>query len=393
MRRLLPIASIVVFVDVAFYSAIVPLLPDYVQDLDLSKAQAGILSGAYAAGTLAASLPAGLLAARIGPRRTVICGLALLGLASLSFGFAEHVLLLDAARFVQGVAGAMAWSGVITWLVLSADESSRGAVIGSALGAAVAGELLGPALGALAVEVGTKAVFSSVLVLVAVLIVAALRLPDVAPRQKESLRQVWRAMSSRPVLVATGLVALPSILFGIVVVLVPLRIDELGAGSTVVAAGFIAGAALEAVLAPLMGRRSDRVGRQAPIAPGYAICAVGILVIPAPDVLALVIAAVIVISVGAGICFGPAMTMLSDSAEASGLHQGLAAGLINLAWASGQVTGSLGGGATASAAGDWLPCYVIAAILLVSAASVRRIPPSLPGGSASRSLGAQGSQL
>jgi len=32
-----------------------------------------------------------------------------------------------------------------------------------------------------------------------------------------------------------------------------------------------------------------------------------------------------------------------------------------------------------------LPCYVIAAILLVSAASVRRIPLSLPGGSASRS--------
>ena len=393
MRRLMVVASIVVFVDVAFYSAIVPLLPDYVQDFDLSKAQAGILSGAYAAGTLVASLPAGLLAARIGPRRTMVCGLLLLGLASLSFGFAEHVLLLDAARFVQGVAGAMAWSGVITWLVLSAGETSRGAVIGTALGAAVAGELLGPALGALAVGVGTKAVFSSVLVLVAVLIVAALRLPDVTPRQKESLRQVWRAMSSRPVVVATGLVALPSILFGIVVVLVPLRIDELGAGSAVVAAGFIAGAALEAVLAPLMGRRSDRVGRQAPIATGYAICAVGILVIPAPDVLALVIAAVIVISVGAGICFGPAMTMLSDSAEATGLHQGLAAGLTNLAWASGQVTGSLGGGAAASAAGDWLPCYLIAAILLVSAASVRRIPLSLPGRSASRSPGAQGSQL
>jgi MFS family permease len=384
-NRLLVVASIVVFFDVAFFSAITPLLPTYVRELEISKAGAGILSGAYAAGTLVASLPAGLLAARVGPRRTVICGLGLLGLSSVVFGFAEHLLLLDAARFVQGVAGAMSWSGVITWLVLSTSEGKRGAVIGTALGAAVAGELLGPALGALAVEVGTKAIFSSVLLVVAGLIAAALRLPDVAERQKESLRQVWRAMSSRPVVLATGLVALPSILFGVTVVLVPLRIDELGGGSALVAAAFAVGAGLEAMLAPVMGRRSDRIGRQTPIAAGYAICAIGILVVPAPDVLALVIAAVVLICLGAGTCFAPAMTMLSDSAEATGLHQGMAAGLANLAWAAGQVTGGVGGGAAASAAGDWLPCYLIAAILLVAATSLRQLRLSVPGASASES--------
>jgi MFS family permease len=371
-NRLLLVACIVVFFDVAFFSAITPLLPTYVRELHISKAGAGVLSGAYAAGTLVASLPAGLLATRIGPRRTVIGGLSLLGFASVVFGFAEHVLLLDAARFVQGVAGALSWSGVITWLVLSTDASRRGAVIGTALGAAVAGELLGPALGALAVEVGTEAIFSSVLVVVVALIAAALRLPDVSGRQRESLGRVWRAMTSRPVVVATGLVALPSILFGVSIVLVPLRIDELGGGSAVVAASFAVGAGLESMLAPVMGRRSDRVGRQAPIAAGYAICAVAILLVPAPDVLAVVIAATILICLGAGICFAPAMTMLSDSAEATGLHQGMAAGLTNLAWAAGQVAGGVGGGAAASAAGDWLPCYLIAGLLLTAAATLSR---------------------
>ena len=370
-NRLLLVACIVVFFDVAFFSAITPLLPSYVHDLGISKAGAGVLSGAYAAGTLVASLPAGLLAARIGPRRTVIGGLSLLGLSSVVFGFAEHVLLLDAARFVQGVAGAMSWSGVITWLVLSTDVSRRGAVIGTALGAAVAGELLGPALGALAVEVGTEAIFSSVLVVVVALIAAALRLPDVSGRRQESFGRIWRAMTSRPVVVATGLVALPSILFGISIVLVPLRIDELGGGSALVAAAFAVGAGLESMLAPVMGRRSDRVGRQAPIAAGYAICAVAILLVPAPDALALVIGATILICLGAGTCFAPAMTMLSDSAEASGLHQGMAAGLTNLAWAAGQVAGGVGGGAAAAGAGDWLPCYLIAAVLLFTAASLR----------------------
>ena len=60
VRRLLLLGSTVVFLDVVFYTAITPLLPDYVDDLGLSKAAAGVLSAAYAAGTLIASLPAGL---------------------------------------------------------------------------------------------------------------------------------------------------------------------------------------------------------------------------------------------------------------------------------------------------------------------------------------------
>ena len=42
MRRLLTLASAMVFFDVVFFSAIAPLLPDYVADLGLSKAQAGV---------------------------------------------------------------------------------------------------------------------------------------------------------------------------------------------------------------------------------------------------------------------------------------------------------------------------------------------------------------
>ena len=54
------LVSAIVLVDVIFYSAITPLLPSYVDDLGLTKSEAGILAGAYAAGTLAASLPGGL---------------------------------------------------------------------------------------------------------------------------------------------------------------------------------------------------------------------------------------------------------------------------------------------------------------------------------------------
>src|SRR6476661_8410055 len=115
MRRLLLLASAMIFFDVAFFAAVAPLLPGYVDDLDLSKAQAGVLSASYAAGTLFAALPAGFVASRVGPRRTVICGLLLLGVASLAFGQAEEINLLDGLRFIQGVAGALIWSGAMTW--------------------------------------------------------------------------------------------------------------------------------------------------------------------------------------------------------------------------------------------------------------------------------------
>ena len=81
MRRLLILASTMVFFDVAFYAAIAPLLPHYVSEFGLSEAEAGILQASYAAGTLLLALPSGLLAARIGPRSTVIGGLALFGVS------------------------------------------------------------------------------------------------------------------------------------------------------------------------------------------------------------------------------------------------------------------------------------------------------------------------
>ena len=372
MRRLLIIGSAVVFLDVVFYAAITPLLPGYVDDLGLSKTSAGVLSAAYAAGTLVASLPAGFMAARVGPRRTLVAGLVLLGLASLAFGFGDHLVVLDLARFVQGVAGALAWAGAITWLMVTAPEARRGAVIGDVLAVAIAGALLGPAVGALAHAVGTEPVFSFVLVVAAVLSALALRLPLPGSGDRLVVHETVEAIRRAPVLQATAFVMAPSVLFGVIAVLVPLRIHDLGGGAGIVAAGFMAGAAFEAVLSSWVGRASDRVGRQRPYVIGMVISAAGLALLPVGEAVGVVLALLVAMSVGAGLCFAPALAMLSDAAEASGLHQGLAAGLINVAWAAGQVLGSVGGGATASAAGDGLPCLIVAALLVATALAARQ---------------------
>ena len=61
------------------------------------------------------------------------------------------------------------------------------------------------------------------------------------------------------------------------------------------------------------------------------------------------------------------MAMLSDGAERVGLEQGLAFGLMNLTWATGQALGDIGGARLGEAAGDEV------AYLLLSASAASRL--------------------
>ncbi len=252
-------------------------------------------------------------------------------------------------------------------------------MIGTALGTAVAGALIGPAIGALAAEIGTEVVFSAVVGIAAVFALLAARTPEAAPPEKQALGEVLDAIVTRPVLTATAFVAIPSLMFGATEVLVPLRIDDLGGGHALIAGAFVAGAAIEASLAPISGRYSDRVGRRGPFVAGLCVAAVAMLGIGAAQGVGVVIAGLLLASLGGGICFAPSLTLLSETAEAACLHQGISAGLSNMAWASGQVAGGLAGGAVAGAAGYLAPCVVVSAVLVATAAyALRRDLPSPP---------------
>jgi MFS family permease len=368
MRRLVLLASAMVFLDLAFFTAIAPLLPTYQHDLGLSTAQTGILTAAYAIGTLVASLPAGYVASRFGPRRTVLSGLLVFALSTLLFGFLKSAWPLDAARFIQGVASALIWSGALTWLINSYPEDKRGQVIGTAVGTAVAGSLLGPVLGSLAVSVGTEIVFGGVFVFSLGLAFLAWREPDTVVHEVQPLREVLGCLVDRDLVEAAIFVSSPSLMFGAIDVLLPLRINTLGGGHALIAIGFIGGAAIESVLSPIAGRLADTVGRRAPYLLGMAICAVAMLVFAAAGSLEVVIFSLLLTSLGAGFCYTPAMTLISDAAEESGLHQGYAVGVTNMAWAAAQAFGSVAGAAVAGVTGDAAPSIAITVILVATIA-------------------------
>ncbi|MEA2442809.1 MAG: hypothetical protein QOJ12_101, partial [Thermoleophilales bacterium] len=216
-----------------FFAAITPLLPEYSARLDLSKAGAGVLAASYAVGALVGALPMGWLAARWGVRQTVLLGLAVLGVSSVAFGFAREVWLLDLVRFAQGAGGGGLWAGGLAWLVAAAPRERRSEVMGGALGAAIFGALLGPTLGTLASVAGTEVTFSGVAVVAAGLALLIVRLPAPPAGDQHELWRLGPGLRHRLVRGGVWLIVVPSVAFGVVDVLGPLRLHDRGAGAGV----------------------------------------------------------------------------------------------------------------------------------------------------------------
>jgi MFS family permease len=380
MRRLLVLVMVVVCVDTMLYAALVPLLPHYADDFGLSKGGVGLLAAAYGIGVLLGGLPGGFAAARYGPRRAVLVGLTLTSLASVGFAVADTAELLALTRFVQGLGSSLSWAGGLAWLVLGTPRARRGEMLGTAIGAAVFGALLGPVLGAAAAGVGQAWAFGGVAAAGAVLVAWAATTPA-APRDPQPFSSIWRALRERRLLAGLWFMVMPAVLFAILGVLVPLRLDDAGWGAVAIGAVFVAAAALEAFLGPLVGRFSDRRGRLVPLRLALiASLVVSAALAGAPNewaVAALVGAAALTY----GAFYAPAMALLSDGAEHAGLAQALAFGVMNAAWALGNAAGPAFGGALAERVGDGVTYLVGAGLCIVtlSALAMRAVPGAATG--------------
>ena len=372
VRRLLALVSAIIFVDALLFTALTPLIPLYADEFDLSKAGAGLLVGAYGAGALFGGIPGGLAASRFGPKRAVIGGLILLSVSSFAFAAADSAVALGGARFVQGIASTATWAGALAWISVTAPRERRGEAIGAAFGAAIFGAVLGPAFGGVAELVSVDAAFTAI-ALVTLAFAGLASLARSADRETASLAGLRRALRDERFLGGLWLNMLPAMLFGLLIVLTPLALDDAGWSTFAIAAVFFGAGLVEVVLNPLLGRYSDRVGRLLPIRAALTASVVVALALAASSEAAIIALLVCAAGISFGSLYTPSMSLTSHQAETAGLAQGLAFGVMNTAWAFGELVGPSAGGALADSAGDSAPYLVGAALCALTLAATYRV--------------------
>ena len=354
------------------FTALTPLVPGYADEFELSKVGAGLLVASFGAGALLGGIPGGIIAARFSPKHAVVGGLVLLAAASFAFALAGGAWGLGIARFVQGFSSTVTWAGALAWVSGTTPKERRGEALGFAFGVAVAGAIIGPMFGGAADAVGIRASFATLGALAIVLAALAL-LGQAAAGERLTSDGLARAFRDRRFVGGLWLNALPAMLFGMLVVLAPLALDDAGWSTLLIATVFFASGLVEVVLNPYLGRLTDRHGRLLPIRialTGSVAVAVALAVATEPLLIAFLVGAA---ALTFGALYTPAMALTSRRAETAGLPQGLAFGIMNSSWALGALIGPSLGGGLAEPLGDAAPYLVGASLCAVTLAATWRV--------------------
>jgi MFS family permease len=366
-KRLVLFVGAVFAAESAFFAVVPPLVPHLVRDVHLTTPEVGFLVAAYPAGVLLAAIPSMALVDRRGVRFATVAGLGVLIAATLGFAWGTSALLLDAARFVQGVGGAVAWAGALAWLTSTTPAARRGSVIGGAVGAALIGMVIGPGIGALASQIGRGPVFSAMAVVLGVLALATPASVTATVPRHGSVQALIRLLRSRRAAIGNGLLFVIGIVGGTMWSLMPLLVAHRRGGAEVIAAILAVGYLLAALLNVVLGRVSDRFGRLIPTFTGLAIAAVLLPLLPVLDSLnPLAVVGVIAQSVISAL-WTPTAAMVSDGAEAGAGGQAVGVATMNAAWAAGGAAGPVLAAWLADVAGFALPFAVAGGVCAASA--------------------------
>lgn len=358
--------------------AVLPVVALAARDAGASVAGAGLIVALLGVGAMVFDLPAGSLVARLGERRAMVVGTALLVVSLVGCVLATSALVFAACTAGVGCGWAMWMLARLSFVGAVVPQHLRGRALSTLGGVHRVGSFTGPFLGAAAIaSLGLDGAYLVHVVLAvagcAVLVLAPD--PQGAPAEVHApVGLLHVAAAHRRVLATAGVAPL---VIGLLRAgrhaVLPLWGASQGLDAAQVALVFGLAGGLDMLLFYPAGWVSDRYGRKAVALPCMGLLALGFLLLPLARDLPSIVAVALVMGLGNGLGSGIVMTLGADVAPGQGRAQFL--GMWRLVGDTGSAGGPLLTAAVAGAASLASASLVVGAVGLVGAAAVAALVP------------------
>ena len=313
------LCTIGVFCFISYNMVRMPVLALFAESLGAGPERIGVIVSVSTLTGVFLKLPSGALSDIYGRRMLLRVGVIAFGVPPFFYPFISDLNVLTLLRLFHGLATAIfAPSALAT--VAELYRERRGAALGTYTACTQSGALLGPFIGGyLAFAYGFSSAFltAGLFGCAAIVMFYSLHLSPPPPRLHDKglasvWSEVWKGFSivakNRKVLVTSSTDAAKMIANGALMAFLPLYGISVGLNAGEVGLLFTIQSLTSFISKPIMGRVSDRMGRQPLIMLGLLICAATFVSIPHVSELA----PLLVLSAGFG--FGEAVVSSSSSA-------------------------------------------------------------------------------
>ncbi|MBA5870954.1 MAG: MFS transporter [Nitrospira sp. CR2.1] len=375
-RSFFYLCTLGVFCFISYNLVRMPVLSLFAESLGAGPERIGLIVSVSTITGVLLKLPSGALSDIYGRKMLLRIGVVAFGLPPFIYPFISDLDALTALRFVHGLATAIfAPSALAT--VADLYKERRGAALGTYTACTQSGSLLGPFLGGwLAHAAGFPTAFltAGIFGCIAILIFFSLHLDEPPPRVREKgLAPVITEMGkgflavarNRKVLITSSTDAAKMIANGALMAFLPLYGLSIGLNAGEVGLLFTVQAFTSFFSKPVMGRVSDRMGRQPLIVLGLVICATTFITMPHVESFAVMLLLSSGFGFGEAVVSSSSAALVADSSEFKRLGAGM--GMQGTVMDIGHASGPLLAGFLIAHAGYQGAFAVIAAIQILAA--------------------------
>ena len=318
-RSFVLICTVGIFCFISYNMVRMPALSLFAESLGASPERIGLIVSVSTLTGVLLKLPSGALSDIYGRRFLLRIGVVAFGLPPFLYPFITNLDALTALRFLHGFATAIfAPSALAT--VAELYRERRGTALGTYTACTQSSSLLGPFLGGYLIHAAgfsTAFVTAGVFGCIGMVLFYSLHLDVAVPQRKKQgtavvLSEMWKGFAAvaknNKVLITSMTDAAKMIANGALMAFLPLYGVSAGLNPGEVGLLFSVQAGTSFFAKPIMGRISDRVGRQPLIILGLFICAGTFVCIPHVSMFPFLL------MLSAGFGFGEAVVSSSSSA-------------------------------------------------------------------------------